>query len=522
MLKLMWSPWWDVDEAKFVTPLALLFTLFWYLLIWKKSRKSTTPLPPGPRGLPLLGYLPFLGTDLHHDLTNLAKTYGPLYKLKLGTKLYFVISSPTLVKQVLHDHETIFSNRDATVAAQIASYGGTDIAFAPYGPDWRKLRKVVMNHTLSNANVDACYALRKEEVDRSISHIYGKVGTPIDFGDVAFFTSINTLKSLVWSGTQQEEKGATDVGVEWRKVVKEIIGLLVKPNVSDFFPMLARFDIQGIRRRQQKAISVTDKIISSAIEIQMSMPPSKNEGLQKKKKGRKDLLEFLLELHNKDSATLTMQEIKALLMDLLTGGSDTTTTMMEWVMTELMQNPEEMRKVQEELTEIVGLNNLVEEFHLPKLHYLDAVIKETFRLHPALPLLVPHRVTPSTTLGGYTIPKGSSVFLNIWANHRDSSVWESPLEFRPQRFINDPSKFNYKGSRPEFLPFGSGRRRCVGMPLGERMLIHVLASFLHLFEWRLPHGAKPDFLESFGVVTRKLNQLVVIPTPRLSTLELYP
>ncbi|CAL2259531.1 unnamed protein product [Prunus armeniaca] len=246
MLKLMWSPWWDVDEAKFVTPLALLFTLFWYLLTWKKSRKPTTPLPPGPRGLPLLGYLPSLGTDLHYDFTNLAKIYGPIYKLKLGSKLCFVISSPTLVKQVLRDHETIFSNRDATVAAQIASYGGTDIAFAPYGPDWRKLRKVVMNHTLSNANVDACYALRKEEVDRSISHIYGKVGTPIDFGEVAFFTSINTLKRLVWSGTLQEEKGATGVGVELRKVVTEILGLLVKPNVSDFFLCLPGLIYKGL------------------------------------------------------------------------------------------------------------------------------------------------------------------------------------------------------------------------------------------------------------------------------------
>ncbi|XP_008238688.1 PREDICTED: geraniol 8-hydroxylase-like [Prunus mume] len=470
--------------------------------------------------VPLLGYLPFLGPNLHHDFTKLAKTYGPIYKLKLGSKLCFVITSPTLVKQVVRDHDTIFSNRDATVAAQVASYGGIDIAFGTYGPDWRRLRKVFVSHMLSNANIDACYALRKEEVHKSLNYIHGKAGSAVDLGEVAFLTSINTLKRMIWGGTLQEEKGATDIGIEFRKVVTEIMGLLAKPNVSDFFPVLARFDIQGIRRQQQKAISVTEKIFTSAIEIQMSMPPAENEGLQQKH-GRKDLLQFLLE-HNKDSATpLTMQELLALLTDVMVGGTDTTTTTVEWVMTELMQNPDELRKVQEELTEIVGLNTLVEEFHLPKLHYLDAVIKETFRLHPALPLLVPRLPTQSTTVGGYNIPNGSSVYLNIWANQRDPSVWDSPLEFRPKRFLNDQSKFDYKGNRFEYLPFGSGRRICAGLPLAERTLIYVLASFLHSFEWRLPYGTNLDLSERFGVVTRKMTPLVAIPTPRLSKLELY-
>lgn len=169
-----------------------------------------------------------------------------------------------------------------------------------------------VSHMLSNANIDACYALRKEEVHKSLNYIYGKAGSAVDLGEVAFMTSINTLKRMIWGGTLQEGKGATDIGVEFRKVVTEIMGLLAKPNVSDFFPVLARFDIQGIRRQQQKAISVTEKIFTSAIEIQMSMPPAENEGLQQKH-GRKDLLQFLLE-HNKDSAIpLTMQELLALL-----------------------------------------------------------------------------------------------------------------------------------------------------------------------------------------------------------------
>ena len=100
------------------------------------------------------------------------------------------------------------------------------------------------------------------------------------------------------------------------------------------------------------------------------------------------------------------------------GGTDTTSTMVEWTMTEMILHPEVMRKSQEELTTVVGINNTVEEFHIPKLEYLNAVIKETLTLHPAAPLLLPRCPTQSCNVGGYTIPKGTKVFLNDWTMHR--------------------------------------------------------------------------------------------------------
>lgn len=205
----------------------------------------------------------------------------------------------------------------------------------------------------------------------------------------------------------------------------------------------------------------------------------------------------------------------------MVGGTETTTAMLEWVMAELMKHPDEMEKVQEELTQIVGLNNLVEEFHLPKLHHLEAVVKETIRLHPALPLLVPRCPSETTTIGGYTIPKGSTVFMNAWAIHRDPSLWDNPLEFRPQRFLDPNNKYDYLGNKFQYVPFGSGRRICAGLPLAERMLTFELASFLHSFEWRLPRDTKLDLSEKYGLVVKKMTPLIAIPTPRLSRFELY-
>lgn len=206
----------------------------------------------------------------------------------------------------------------------------------------------------------------------------------------------------------------------------------------------------------------------------------------------------------------------------MVGGADTTTMIVEWVMAELMQHPEAMRKVNEELTEIVGLDSLVEESHLPKLHYLNAVIKETFRLHPALPLLVPRCPSQSATIGGYCVPKGSRVFLNVWAIHRDPKIWENPLEFQPERFlISDPTKLDYSGNNFNYIPFGSGRRICAGLPLAERSVTYVVASFLHSYEWKLPQGTELDLSDKFGIVTKKMKPMVAIPTPRLSKFELY-
>lgn len=200
--------------------------------------------------------------------------------------------------------------------------------------------------------------------------------------------------------------------------------------------------------------------------------------------------------------------------DMVVGGTDTSSNTMEFAMAELMNNPRIMKKAQEEIERVVGKDNTVEEWHLHKLHYLNAIMKETFRLHPALPLMVPHSPSHSCLVGGYTIPKGSRVFVNVWAMHRDPSIWDNPLEFRPHRFLD--RNIEYNGNDFSYIPFGSGRRICAGMAMGERVVMFLLASLLHSFNWELPAGHELDLSEKFGIVLKKKTPLIVIPTPRLS------
>ncbi|KAK6118992.1 hypothetical protein DH2020_047278 [Rehmannia glutinosa] len=393
-----------------LTVFFLLASIFLYSWKFKNSKAQKPPLPPGPRGLPILGYLPFLNPNLHLQFTQLAHKYGPVYKLWLGSQLSVVISSPSLIKEVVRDHDTIFANHDPSVAGIVAT-GGLDIVWSPYGKYWRDMRKLFAREMLSNNNLQASYGLRREEVRRVIGDIVNtKIGKPIEIGEFVFRTELNVIMSLLWGGMiDQEERDR--LGAEFRARISKVVDLMGKPNVSDFFP------------------DARMKIMTA--------------GDENKDESRKDFLGVQLELKEQEvgkTSSFGLTQIKAILLDMVIGATDTTSTTIEWVLAELLDNPGAMEKAQQELTHVVGMNNIVQESHISKLHYLEAVVKETFRLHPALPLLLPRMPSESRIIGGYTIPKDSKVFLNTWSIYRDPQVWEDPLQFKPDRFLNDDTE----------------------------------------------------------------------------------
>ncbi|KAL8479704.1 hypothetical protein ACS0TY_026580 [Phlomoides rotata] len=196
------------------------------------------------------------------------------------------------------------------------------------------------------------------------------------------------------------------------------------------------------------------------------------------------------------------------------GQTHTTTSTVEWAITELILNPAKMANAKNELRSVIGENEQVVESDISRLPYMQVVIKETLRLHPASPLLVPHKADSEVEINGYTIPKNTQIFVNVWAMGRDSSIWRNPTSFEPERFFN--SEIDYKGQHFELLPFGSGRRICPGMPLADRMLPLMVASLIHNFDWKLEAGVKPedvDTTDKFGIALRKAVPLMAIPLP---------
>ncbi|KAK6138673.1 hypothetical protein DH2020_027588 [Rehmannia glutinosa] len=492
----------------------LLISIIWYL----KALRKSPPLPPGPRGLPILGYLPFLSKNLLHQFKDLRHKYGPIFKLYLGNKLWVVISSPSLVKEVVRDQDAVFANRDSPVAALVGTYGANDIAWSPHNTQWRAMRKIFVQEMMSSTSLKESYSLRKDEVRKTIRHVHIKMGKPIEIGELSFRTELKVVMNMLWGGIIEGEEG-NRIGAEFRVLISKIVDLFGKPNVSDFFPVLAGLDIQGVKKQMENYMQSMDSIFNAVI----AQHREKLSG-GVKKEGNKDFLQILLELQGRQDSEVSIsdKQIKAILMDIVAGGTDTTATTAEWAMAELINNPDALANAQKELSDVVGLNNIVEESHIPNLKYLKAVIKETLRLHPAIPLLVPRSPAQSSTVGGYTIPKNSTVFINVWSIQRDPSIWDNPNQFKPERFLDDNGKLDFKGNHFHYLPFGSGRRVCAGMPLAERMLIYLVASLVHSFEWKLPtEGETLDMSERFGIVLKKSTPLFAVPTIRIHDSNLY-
>ncbi|KAH9602034.1 hypothetical protein KSS87_007342 [Heliosperma pusillum] len=497
----MWSRWWSTIDVSnefggrfLVTGITALSLLFFILFV-KRRGKGKSPSPPGPTGLPFVGYLPFLGSDLRYTFKDLANIYGPIFKVRLGTKDGIVITSPSLAKEVLRDKDVIFSNRDPTVAARTAICDESDVVFTNYGPELRKMKKIFVTEMLSNVNLDASYYLRKQKVKKMINDIYQRAGEVVDIGELGFLTVISSAMSMVWGDSVKGIDGKA-INSEFRSVVDEYVILLGKPNISDYLPLLAMFDLQGIRRKMKLIIERFDKMFDLAIEDHNSGDCS----------SRKTFLGCLLQLTKQDdpATSLTLAQVKGILTDAIIGGVDTTATTIEWAMTEILRHPEIMKNAQEELTTTIGLDNTIEEGHLGDLKYLNAILKETLRMHPPVPFFVPHSPDRDTTIGGYTVRNSSQIYINTWAIHRDPELWEAPLEFRPERFFNDCEKLDFFGKQFQYLPFGSGRRMCTGITLAEKTTMFVLASLLHSFEWKLPNDAiDVDLSETFGIVVKK-------------------
>lgn len=198
-------------------------------------------------------------------------------------------------------------------------------------------------------------------------------------------------------------------------------------------------------------------------------------------------------------------------------GTDTTFITLDWGMTELITNPKVMKKAQDEVRRVVGERSAVLESDLHQLHYLKAVIKEIFRLHPPAPVLVPRESMEEVIIEGYEIPSKTRFFVNAWAIARDPESWENPEVFDPDRFMG--SSIDFKGQDFELIPFGAGRRGCPAIIFADATVELALAQLLHSFDWELPHGVEVkdlDMTEVFGITMHRINELIVVAKPRFA------
>nr|BAP94456.1 flavonoid 3'-hydroxylas [Eustoma grandiflorum] len=500
-----------------------IFSLLIYAILKLLRRENRRPsLPPGPKPWPIIGNLPHLGTKPHQTLAAMAKTYGPLMHLKLGFVDVVVAASASVAEQFLKKHDANFSNRPPNSGAKHIAYNYQDLVFAPYGPRWRLLRKICSVHLFSAKALDDFQHVRQEEVGILTRSIASAGENPINLGQLLGVCTTNALaRVMLGRRVFGDGSGGVDPQAdEFKSMVVEIMVLAGAFNLGDFIPALDWFDLQGITAKMKKVHARFDAFLDAILE------EHKSNGSRGAKQ-HVDLLSMLISLQDNNidgesGAKLTDTEIKALLLNLFTAGTDTSSSTVEWAIAELIRNPEVLVQAQQELDRVVGPSRLVTESDLPQLAFLQAVIKETFRLHPSTPLSLPRMASEGCEINGYSIPKGSTLLVNVWSIARDPSIWADPLEFRPSRFLPGGEKPNVdvRGNDFEVIPFGAGRRICAGMSLGLRMVQLLTATLVHSFNWDLLNGMSPDKLdmeEAYGLTLQRASPLIVHPKPRLAS-----
>ncbi|CAI0476663.1 unnamed protein product [Linum tenue] len=436
--------------------LCLLLTIFHFLA--RKASKTPSKLPPGPAQLPIIGNLHNLGDQPHKSLADLAKIHGPLMSLKLGQVTTIVASSPAVAKEILQKHDQVLCNRQVLLAIQARDHHQFGMPWLPVESRWRNLRKVCNSYIFTTQKLDSNQELRRRKIEELIEGVRrnGCEGEKaVDIGREAFRASLNALSSTILSLDLADDEGS-ETAREFKEVARGIMDEAGKPNLGDYYPVLGKMDLQGIQRRMSNHFRV-----------------------------------------------------------LFVAGTDTTSSTLEWAMAELLRNPYVLVKAKEELEQIIGKGNPLQESDIHKLPYLQSIIKETFRLHPPVPLLLPRKAGAEVAICGFAVPKGAQILVNAWAIGRDPSTWDAPNSFVPERFME--SSVDVKGNNFELIPFGGGRRICPGLPLALRMLHMMLGSLVHWFDWKLADEIVPEKLdmeEKFGLTLQKAKPLLAIPTPR--------
>ncbi|KAJ9555982.1 hypothetical protein OSB04_010596 [Centaurea solstitialis] len=451
----------------------LIFILFivsvLVLLLTRRPRSQLhPPLPPGPKPLPFIGSI----------ITMLQNkpTFRWIHKMmdEMGTKILCVrlgsthviaVSDPKIAREFLKEKDEIFSSRPDCMSGYLTSGGYLTTVLVPL-----KMRKTLATEFLSLSRHRWLKNKRDEEADNLVRYIYNQceinstvTGGVLNVRTIVQQYSSNTIRKIIF-GNRYFGKGSRDGGpgeeeIEHVDSLNVNLSYLYAFCVTDYFPLLRWItDFDGHKRILSNAIHTARKHQDRLID----------ERIQQWKEGIRteedDLLDVFINLKN---PTLTTDQIKAQVYEMILAAFDNPSNGIEWAIAEMINQPRIFDRAMQELDSVVGKDRLVQESDIPNLNYIKACAKEAFRLHPVAPFNLPHVATVDTTVAGYFIPKGSHVILSRIGLGRNPEVWDDPLTFNPDRHMTGGNEVVLTDNTLQMLSFSTGRRGCAGVLLGS-------------------------------------------------------
>lgn len=432
--------------------------------------------------------------------------------LQLGSKPTVVVSSSKVASQVMKTLDHAFSGRPPIGVMKHVVYGLKDVIFSPYDEHWRQMRSICVLHLLTNKRVRSFRQARQDELTLMIKRIRDSGSSAVNMSDLFLSFSNDLICGIAFGRKYREEEGCG--GVE--KSTKEGSSLLGSGNVEDVLPWLGWINrFNGFNVKVKKVAKAYDDLLERILLEHEAGDRVKEWGTIDDGENVKDFVDILLQVQREGNFLFDRESIKAVIHDMFAAGTHTGYITMEYAFTEILRHPQVLHRLEQEIRGIVGDNEYVTEEDLDKMTYLKTVIKENFRLHPPLPILVPRECTEDVKLNGYDISKGTQVIVSAWTIGRDPKIWEDPESFVPERFLD--SNVDYRGQDFELIPFGAGRRGCPGISFAMSAIELVLANLVHHFEWAVPAGMKEslDVNEAPAFTPHKETPLVVVATPRI-------
>ncbi|CAL5022101.1 unnamed protein product [Urochloa decumbens] len=481
--------------------LGLLLPAAVFLAIIAATGRGTNA-PPGPAAVPVFGNWLQVGNDLNHRfLARLSARYGAVFRLRLGVRNLVVVSDPRLASEVLHTQGVEFGSRPRNVVFDIFTARGNDMVFTEYGDHWRRMRRVMTPPFFTARVVQQHRAMWEAEMDAAVADI-------ADAARTAGFVVRRRLQLMLYNimyGMMFDARfGSVDdpMFVEATRLNSERSRLAQSfdYNYGDFIPVLRPFlrgYLDECKDLQARRLAFFN---DNYVEKRRKAMDAHAPGDDDKKSKLRCAIDHVLQAEK--DGEITPENVIYIVENINVAAIETTLWSIEWALAEVVNHPDVQRRVRDEIREAIADDEPVTESNIHRLPYLQAVVKETLRLHSPIPLLVPHMNLEEAKLGGYTIPKGSKVVVNAWWLANNPELWEKPEEFRPERFMGEEKAVDATvGGKVDFrfMPFGVGRRSCPGIILALPILALIVGKLVRSFEMVPPPGVdKLDVTEKGG------------------------
>ncbi|XP_025778118.1 cytochrome P450 2U1 [Puma concolor] len=483
-----------------------LAALLGWSWLWRHRARG---IPPGPTPWPVVGNFGFvllppflrrkswlqrraraagvepsaLGPQLY--LADLARVYGNVFSFFIGHYLVVVLSDFQSVREALVQQAEIFSDRPRVPLVSLVTKE-KGIVFAHYGPVWRQQRKF-SHSTLRH------FGLGKLSLEPKIIEEFKYIKEEMQkHGEDPFnpFPILNNAVSNIicslcfgqrFDYTNSEFKKMLNLMSRALEICLNTQLLLV--NICSWLYYLPFGPFKELRRIEKDITTFLKKIIKDHREsLDVENP--------------QDFIDMYLlhvdeERKNNSNSSFNEDYLFYIIGDLFIAGTDTTTNSLLWCLLYMSLNPDIQEKVQEEIERVIGADRVPSLTDKAQMPYTEATIMEVQRLTVVVPLAIPHMTSEKTVLQGYTIPKGTMILPNLWSVHRDPAIWEKPDDFYPNRFLDDQGQLIKKET---FIPFGIGKRVCMGEQLAKMELFLMFVSLMQSFTFALPKDSKKPIL----------------------------